>query len=345
MHRRLWQAVSARLDEQRAVVSAGDDAPADQRRARSTWRFGRARPAPRAGAAARLYRQRRHLGRAWRRHSTMSAPPSRSMRWAMAPRCARRSGSLQHAVRRRRIRWPCSTSSASSASDCSATRWAGAWRCISRSRPARVSTLLILESASPGFRHAGRARGARRRRRAAGGLLERDGIAAFVDRWEQAPLFASQQNLPPAVRTAQRSAAPALAMPRGLATSLRGAGTGAQEPLHDQPGDAGGADLADRGRARHQVSCDRAADAASCCRVPSSLIVAGAGHAVHLEQPEEFDSNLFVNSSGDTHGIRRHGKASNPTPTSSTRRPKASPGSRSTARRCATPFGRRPCSS
>jgi 2-succinyl-6-hydroxy-2,4-cyclohexadiene-1-carboxylate synthase len=35
-------------------------------------------------------------------------------------------------------------------------------------------------------------------------LLERDGLAAFVDAWEKQPLFASQERLPAAAREAQR---------------------------------------------------------------------------------------------------------------------------------------------
>ena len=90
---------------------------------------------------------------------------------------------------------------------------------------------LFLESPSAGIVE----RGARAERRAADERLahdlERDGLAAFVDRWEALPLFASHANLPHDIRARQR--AERLAHhPRGLAGSLRGAGQGAMPPLH-----------------------------------------------------------------------------------------------------------------
>ncbi len=150
--------------------------------------------------------------------------------------------------------------------------------------------LLILESASPGLGTAGE----RAARRAADArladVLEREGIAAFVERWEQAPLFASQQNLPPAVWTAQRTQR-LRCDARGLAGSLRGAGTGAQEPLHDSLATlevptlliVGRLDTKFRAIGQHMQKLLPRAEL---------LIVAGAGHAVHLEAAEEFNSNV-----------------------------------------------------
>ena len=67
-------------------------------------------------------------------------------------------------------------------------------------------------------------------------LIERDGIEAFVARWERMPLFATQERLPPAVRArlaAQRRAN----IPAGLANSLRGIGTGVQPSLWERLGE------------------------------------------------------------------------------------------------------------
>src|SRR5260370_13334106 len=61
--------------------------------------------------------------------------------------------------------------------------------------------------------------------------IERDGVQAFIDRWEKLPLFASQSTLPLAVREAlhrQRLHNRA----SGLAQSLRGVGTGVQPSQH-----------------------------------------------------------------------------------------------------------------
>lgn len=148
--------------------------------------------------------------------------------------------------------------------------------------------LLILESASPGLRTADEraARVAADERLA--GLLEREGISAFVDRWEQSPLFASQQNLPQAVQAAQR-AQRLRSDPLGLASSLRGTGTGAQEPLHDHLATltaptlliAGELDVKFRAIAQEMQQALPQAELS---------VVPGVGHSVHLEAPQEFDS-------------------------------------------------------
>lgn len=61
-------------------------------------------------------------------------------------------------------------------------------------------------------------------------LLSTQGIAAFVDRWEQLPVFASQRQLPPAVLAMQRQQRLAHD-PRGLAWALRALGTGRMPSL------------------------------------------------------------------------------------------------------------------
>lgn len=148
--------------------------------------------------------------------------------------------------------------------------------------------LLILESASAGLRTADE----RATRVAAdeklAGLLEREGITAFVDRWEQAPLFRSQQNLPPAVLAAQR-AQRLRSDPMGLAASLRGAGTGAQAPLHDRLATLAVPALLIVGEldAKFRAIAQEMQQALPQAQLE---VMAGAGHAVHLEAPREFDS-------------------------------------------------------
>jgi 2-succinyl-6-hydroxy-2,4-cyclohexadiene-1-carboxylate synthase len=61
-------------------------------------------------------------------------------------------------------------------------------------------------------------------------LLERRGIAAFVDAWEAQPLFASQGRLPAAVRERHRRRRLAHD-PAGLAAALRGLGLAAMPDL------------------------------------------------------------------------------------------------------------------
>ena len=150
---------------------------------------------------------------------------------------------------------------------------------------------LVLESPSAGLaveadRHARRARRAADEGRA--GRLERDGMQAFVDEWERESVFASHAGLPPA-RAARLRTERLQNRPAGLAASLRGAGQGSMEPLHERLGRvaapalviAGALDPTGRARAE-----------AVAAGIPGARleIVAGAGHAPHLETPTTFRS-------------------------------------------------------
>lgn len=142
---------------------------------------------------------------------------------------------------------------------------------------------LVLESASPGI-----ADGAARARRAASDHaladdLDQCGVRAFVDRWEQLPLWESQRTLPAAIRAAQREIRVAN-RGAGLANSLRGAGAGADPSVHDRLGGLDVPTLVVAGALDEKyVSIGRAMSAL----IPSVrlTVVPRAGHAVHLEQP------------------------------------------------------------
>jgi 2-succinyl-6-hydroxy-2,4-cyclohexadiene-1-carboxylate synthase len=157
---------------------------------------------------------------------------------------------------------------------------------LAAAHPERVA-MLILESASPGL-----ATQAERDARVAADTalaasIERDGIAAFVDRWEALPLWASQARLPDEVRAglrAQRLNNRAV----GLANSLRGLGTGAQAPLHDRLADLPMPALVIAGRLDAKFAAIARAMAAALPQGRLAL-VPEAGHAVHLEQPAPFD--------------------------------------------------------
>jgi 2-succinyl-6-hydroxy-2,4-cyclohexadiene-1-carboxylate synthase len=109
--------------------------------------------------------------------------------------------------------------------------------------------------------------------------LEADGLPAFIDRWLAMPMFAglSDENRHRSARLQNR--------PEGLAASLRRCGTGAQEPLWDRLVDiktptkliVGESDqkfVAVAGRMVHSMPKANVA------------VVAGAGHAAHLEAPD-----------------------------------------------------------
>jgi 2-succinyl-6-hydroxy-2,4-cyclohexadiene-1-carboxylate synthase len=138
---------------------------------------------------------------------------------------------------------------------------------------------LVLAGASPGIADPA----ARAERRAADEALaagiERDGVAAFLDRWLAGPLF---ETLPAeAAGRAERLAN----TPDGLAYALRRLGTGVQAPLWDR--------LAGLRPPALLVAGERDAKFADLAREMAAAIgpgarvavVPGAGHAAHLERP------------------------------------------------------------
>lgn len=156
---------------------------------------------------------------------------------------------------------------------------------LARRHPDRVAAL-VLESASPGIADAA-ARAARvaADRTLADGI-ERDGIAAFVDRWERLPLWVSQHALDARTRATLR-AQRLRHDPRGLAASLRGAGAGAEPPLHRALPSLGMPALLVAGALDERYA---AIGRETAARMPRArlAVVADAGHAVHLERPDAF---------------------------------------------------------
>jgi len=156
---------------------------------------------------------------------------------------------------------------------------------LALAHPDRVSAL-VLESASPGIIDPAERAARVASDEALAASIERDGIEAFVDRWEKLPLWASQRALTPvararlrAERLAQRSG--------GLAGSLRGAGVGVEPPVLDRLGALAMPALFVAGAldAKYVALAMAMAERIPGARVE---IVAEAGHAVHLERPETF---------------------------------------------------------
>lgn len=92
---------------------------------------------------------------------------------------------------------------------------------------------LILESASPGIADPTEREQRRISDMALADRIEREGIEAFVNYWQQLSLFASQNALPADKRAALRWQR-LQNNPQGLANSLRGVGTGVQPALHEK---------------------------------------------------------------------------------------------------------------
>ncbi len=122
-------------------------------------------------------------------------------------------------------------------------------------------------------------------------LLDRDGIEAFVDRWEKLPVFVAERAMP-AVERARLQAARLDNQPTGLAASLRGAGQGAMEPLHDRLAGVTAPTLVVAG-ALDEAGSDRARAIVSGIPGARMAILEGIGHAPHREAPDRFATLLF----------------------------------------------------
>jgi 2-succinyl-6-hydroxy-2,4-cyclohexadiene-1-carboxylate synthase len=156
--------------------------------------------------------------------------------------------------------------------------------------PERVSAL-VLESASPGLRDP-EVRMARAAQDAVlAGMIERHGVQAFVDQWERLPLFATQASMREEARAALR-ARRLRNNPVGLANSLRGFGQGVMMPMHDFLGEVAVPALIIAG-ALDERYCEAGREMTA--QIPGAWlrIVEGAGHTVHLEQPEVFRETVL----------------------------------------------------
>ncbi len=146
--------------------------------------------------------------------------------------------------------------------------------------PDRV-TRLILIGASPGIRDSVE----RQARRAADDQLADElagmSIDALARRWAQTPVLADQSpELQAAVNADRR-----LSTPAGLARALRGLGTGALPSLWERLGELQLPVTLVAGERDRKFSAI-AEQMASELPAAEVVIVAGAGHAVHLEAPE-----------------------------------------------------------
>jgi len=152
--------------------------------------------------------------------------------------------------------------------------------------PERLSAL-VLESASPGLHDAAERQARIASDHALADRLERNGLEAFIDYWTNLPLFASQSHLPADVRADLRSQRLGNNL-TGLANSLRGLGTGAQQSLWDRLATIGVPTLLIAGALDEKFASIAQKMAQS---MPHSrlAIVGNAGHAVHLERPALFD--------------------------------------------------------
>ena len=147
--------------------------------------------------------------------------------------------------------------------------------------PGSVSRL-VLVGASPGIADAAERAARRRADDELADRIEAIGVEAFVREWSGQELFAGQDERVMAAANADRLRNRA----DGLAAALRGLGTGVMEPLWDRLGSLSIPVTLVVGErdSKFAAIAERMAGAMRDARL---VVVAGAGHAVHLERPNE----------------------------------------------------------
>ncbi len=144
--------------------------------------------------------------------------------------------------------------------------------------PDRVRAMVLI-GATPGIVDPEEREQRRRADEALAHVIERDGVAAFIESWLANPLFAglSADNDQRADRLTNTAA--------GLASSLRLAGTGTQDDLWPRLGELGQPTLLITGALDTKFSAIASAMAASMAHA-DHVVIAGVGHPAHTEAPE-----------------------------------------------------------
>jgi 2-succinyl-6-hydroxy-2,4-cyclohexadiene-1-carboxylate synthase len=143
-------------------------------------------------------------------------------------------------------------------------------------------TRLVLESASPGLASADERAARMAADEALAARIEAHGVPAFVDFWEQQPIFATHTAAQRAALRPVRSRHSAA----GLAASLRGLGTGAQPSLWPQLPHLPMPVHLISGALDAKFTAINAQMAAQIPRVAHTQLA--AGHTPHLERPAEW---------------------------------------------------------
>jgi 2-succinyl-6-hydroxy-2,4-cyclohexadiene-1-carboxylate synthase len=156
---------------------------------------------------------------------------------------------------------------------------------LAAAHPAAVERL-VLESPSAGIADPALRTARREADEALAERIERDGIASFVTSWEQSPVFVTHATLAPELLARQRAIRLA-SDPLGLAASLRAAGQGAMEPLHDRLAAVRAPTLV-IGGTLDTVGRPRAELVAAGIQGARLELLDGIGHTPHLEAPAAF---------------------------------------------------------
>lgn len=167
--------------------------------------------------------------------------------------------------------------------------------------PHRVKTL-ILESSSPGLKTEEERMVRIRSDEALAAEIVQHGVVAFIEKWEQLPLFATQKRLPREMQEQIRRERLGHSA-KGLANSLRGMGTGKQPSWWEQLNSLPIPTLLLCGEWDEKF-CQIALEMNE--RLPNAQLtkISCAGHAIHVEQPKIFAKivNEFIEKGGERNG-------------------------------------------
>jgi 2-succinyl-6-hydroxy-2,4-cyclohexadiene-1-carboxylate synthase len=161
--------------------------------------------------------------------------------------------------------------------------------------PERIDKL-VLESASPGLKSEAERMSRKENDRKLSQFIKEHGMESFIDFWENISLFASQKALPGDVQKKLRGQR-LKNEEAGLANSLLGMGTGSQNSLWGSLDSLKIPILLVSGDMDEKF-CGIAEEMKELLPYSTFIKIIGAGHAVHVEQPQIFGRivNEFINT-------------------------------------------------
>jgi 2-succinyl-6-hydroxy-2,4-cyclohexadiene-1-carboxylate synthase len=147
---------------------------------------------------------------------------------------------------------------------------------------------LLLENCTAGLESANERKERREKDERLADKIEQEGTRSFVSMWENIPLFETQKRLAQNVQEAVRKERLAN-NPKGLANSLRGMGTGAQPSWWKDLQNLKMPVLLLNGESDEKFF-RLLKNIEKCIPRANFVKIDGAGHAIHVEQPEKFDT-------------------------------------------------------
>lgn len=145
---------------------------------------------------------------------------------------------------------------------------------------------LVLESASPGLESTEERKNRVKQDEKLATLIKEEGLEAFVEYWENSPLFESQKKIPQEVQEQLRSQRLGN-HPKGLINSLKGMGTGSQPSWWSELSSLPVATLLITGEF-DQKFCHIAERMNEQLPHSQWINVEECGHAIHVENHEKF---------------------------------------------------------